>query len=57
MLGFVFDIGFQMAEYTTSEASGSLTVVIMLSGSIATPFSVSIQGVDGTAISKQNMIS
>ena len=53
MLGFVLDIGFQMAEYTTSEASESLTVVITLSGSIATPFSVSIQGVDGTAISKQ----
>ena len=56
MLGFVLDIGFQMAEYTTSEASGSLTVVITLSGSIATPFSVSIQGVDGTAIGKQRLI-
>ena len=42
-----------MAEYTTSEESGSLTVVITLSGSIATSFSVSIQGVNGTAIGKQ----
>lgn len=41
-----------MAEYGTSEASGSLTVVITLNGGIATTFNVTIQGVDGTAIGK-----
>jgi hypothetical protein len=52
--GFQLDIGFQMAEYTTSEASESLTIVIVLSGTIPTAFSVSIQGVDGTAIGKHS---
>ena len=41
-----------MAEYTTSEASGSLTVVITLNGGIATSFNVTIEGVDRTAIGK-----
>ena len=48
--GFLLDIGFQMSEYTTHEASGSLSIVIALNGTIATPFNASIQGVDGTAI-------
>ena len=41
-----------MTEYTTSEASRSLTLVITLNGSIATPFNISIVGIDGTAIGK-----
>ena len=57
-LDLLWDIGFQTMEYITSESSGILTAVIMINGSnVTSPFNITIQAVNGTAIGKKNIRS
>lgn len=50
--GFLFDIGFETMEYTTSESAGSLNASIAINGSVPSSFNVTIQAVDETALGK-----
>ena len=48
--GFLFDIGFEMMEYATSESAGSLNVSIVINGSVPSSFNVTVEAVDEIAI-------
>ena len=50
--GYLFDVGFEMSEYTTSEDTGSFTLFIEVSGNGTNPFNITVQTVNGTALGK-----
>ena len=56
-LGYLFDVGFEASEYTTSEASPSVTAYIEVSGNVTSRFNITVQAMDGTATSKVQLHS